>query len=286
MSPGRGPNPTRFSTWSDRSHGREPHGRRHDGAAQQQARAQRRRSHSCHVLHFCPHRPARSLFPDRPFPVPCSLFPGSLSFRPLWHQSFNPPIMDGWRTSRSWASSTSGVEAGAAGRPGGPSPLRLERPGHPRADCRHDRQRQDRAGHRAHRRSGHRRRAGDRHRPERRPDEPAADLPVARRRRLRAVGERGRSASARAKRARRSPPIRPRAGKRGWPSGARTARASRGCARLPSSRFYTPGSTAGRPVSVLSSFARPATDDPELCASGCRRRCRACWRWPASRPSR
>ena len=51
--------------------------------------------------------------------------------------------------------------------------------------------------------------------------------------------------------------------------------------------IYTPGSTAGVPVSVLTSFQKP--DDrttPNSFANGRRRRCRACLRWPASRSSR
>ena len=51
--------------------------------------------------------------------------------------------------------------------------------------------------------------------------------------------------------------------------------------------IYTPGSTAGLPVSVLSSFAPPGRRTiRNCCASACRRRSRACWRWPASTPIR
>ena len=54
------------------------------------------------------------------------------------------------------------------------------------------------------------------------------------------------------------------AGRRGWPSGARTARASSGCATRRSSRSTRRAAPPACPVSVLTSFARPAIDDPEL----------------------
>ena len=60
---------------------------------------------------------------------------------------------------------------------------------------------------------------------------------------------------------------RPSCGRRGWRSGARTARASSGCATRPTSRSTRPGSNAGIPVSILKSFAAPPAairDDDEL----------------------
>ncbi len=46
--------------------------------------------------------------------------------------------------------------------------------------------------------------------------------------------------------------------------GTRTARAFKRLRDAAEFALYTPGSTAGIPVSVLTSFARPAVDDPEL----------------------
>ncbi len=68
---------------------------------------------------------------------------------------------------------------------------------------------------------------------------------------------------------RASPQPRRSAGAKGSPRGARMARASPGCGTPPSSRSYTPGSRAGVPVSILSSFAAPrgaARDDAEALA--------------------
>ena len=48
-----------------------------------------------------------------------------------------------------------------------------------------------------------------------------------------------------------------RPGARDSPSGARTASASSACATRPRSTIYTPGSNAGRPLSILRSFAAP-----------------------------
>ncbi len=74
---------------------------------------------------------------------------------------------------------------------------------------------------------------------------------------LPAVDRRGRRARARASRPTSSRSSRPSCGGRGSPSGARTARASGGCATPPTSRSTRPAARAGLPVSILESFAAP-----------------------------
>ena len=101
------------------------------------------------------------------------------------------------------------------------------------AVCRRDdRQRQDRPGHRPDRGGGDRRHPGDGHRSQGRPRQPAADLPRA------GAGRTSRPGSTRTRPRRqgatrptstRSPPGRALA-RTAWPSGARTASASRACA--------------------------------------------------------
>ena len=80
------------------------------------------------------------------------------------------------------------------------------------------------------------------------------------------MDQRGRRAARGHVAATSSPPSRPSAGRRAWPTGARTARGSGGCATPPSSRSTRPGSTAGVPVSVLQLVRRAAgrSDDAEL----------------------
>ena len=139
----------------------------------------------------------------------------------------------------------------------------------------HDRQRQDRALPLPARGGGHRRRPGDRHRPEGRPRQPAAHVPRAAARGLRAVGQSGRGAAEGRERRRVRARSRPSCGRRGWPSGARTASASRGCAASADFAIYTPGSEAGLPVSILKSLAAPGADaasDGELFRERDRRR--------------
>ena len=106
-------------------------------------------------------------------------------------------------------------------------PLRLAGPRHARGDHRHDRQRQDRPRPRPARGSGHRRRAGHRHRPQGRPRQPAADVPRPFARRRSARGSTQTRPGARASARTSSRRARPRPGRRGSRRGARTARASR-----------------------------------------------------------
>ena len=145
--------------------------------------------------------------------------------------------------------------------------LRLVRPRHACRDRRHDRQRQDRPGHRPDRRGGDRRHAGDRDRSEGRPRQPAADLSRARAGGFRAVG---RSQTKRAGPAQTAGGVCRRRsgddGRRAWPSGARTARASSGCATRPNSR------------STRRAARGPAAVDREVVRGarpGDRQRCRA-----------
>ena len=79
---------------------------------------------------------------------------------------------------------------------------------------------------------------------------------------LPALDQRGRRARRRARRPTTSPRSRPSCGRRGSPTGARTARASSACATPADFAIYTPGSNAGLPVSILKSFAAPPRGDP------------------------
>ena len=132
---------------------------------------------------------------------------------------------------------------------------------------RHDRQRQDRPLHRAARGGG----ASTASR--RSSIDPKGDLgnllltfPELRARGLPAVDRRGRR-RAQGRHARRVRGAdRPSAGRRAWPSGARTARASRACATPPTSRSTRPAADAGLPLSILQLVRRAAAamrDDAE-----------------------
>ena len=107
---------------------------------------------------------------------------------------------------------------------------------------------------------------------------------------FRPVDRRGRGAARRHVALTPSRQARRRRGATASPSGARTARASSGCAAAADFAIYTPGSRAGLPVSILSSFAAPRGVRHETTRSrwrsGRAARRRACCRWPASRPRR
>ena len=68
--------------------------------------------------------------------------------------------------------------------------------------------------------------------------------------------------AARACPSRTTPPSRPTSGRTAWPPGARTARASQRFKDAADFAIYTPGSTAGMPVSILKSFAAPPSEHP------------------------
>ena len=121
-----------------------------------------------------------------------------------------------------------GVRSREEDAQGRPAPLRLAGPRHARRVRRHDRQRQDRPLPVAHRGGRDRRRAGDPDRPEGRPLQPAARRFRTLRPRTSARGSTRRTRRARGCRRTTSRSSRPRPGRRAWPSGARTARASRG----------------------------------------------------------
>ena len=148
-------------------------------------------------------------------------------------------------------------------------PLRLARPGDARRVRRHDGQRQDRALPVADRGGGHRRRAGHRHRSQGRSRQPAADVS-----RLAAKDFRPWIDEDEARRAGQDARRVCRAA--GGDAGAQgLAEWGQDGARIERLReaaefaIYTPGSRAGLPVSILSSFAAPpaaARDDAELLA--------------------
>ena len=121
--------------------------------------------------------------------------------------------------------------------------------------------------------------------------EPAADLPGAARRRTSARGSTRttpRKAGRRARRLRRS--SRPSSGRRASPTGARTARASSGCATRPTSRSTRPAATPACRSRSSSSFAAPppsrARRREAARASGSAPPRPACWRCSASTPIR
>ena len=146
-------------------------------------------------------------------------------------------------------------------------PLRLEGPGHARRLRRHDRQRQDRPLPRPARRGRDRRHPGDRHRPQGRPRQPAADVPRAA---ARGLSRRGSTRTTRAARASRPTSSRAqqaelwKKGLADWGQDGERIRRLRDAADF---AIYTPGSNAGLPVSILKSFAAPPPairDDAEL----------------------
>ena len=141
-------------------------------------------------------------------------------------------------------------------QPGADPALRLARPDDPRGLRRHDRQRQDRPVPVAARGSRHRRRAGDRDRPQGRPRQPDADLPGSAARGLPAVGGCGRGRAQGPVRGgvRRGRPRRP--GRRDWPNGTRTASASSASATPPTWRSTRRDRQSGLPLSILRSLRR------------------------------
>ena len=88
-------------------------------------------------------------------------------------------------------------------------------------------------------------------------------FPELRRRGLPPVGRRGRGGAQGQDRSTSSPRRPPRPGARASPSGARTARASQRLRDAAEVAIYTPGSEAGRPLSVLRSFAAPSAETLE-----------------------
>ena len=120
-----------------------------------------------------------------------------------------------------------------------------------------------------HRRSRHRRRAGHRDRSQGGPRQSAADLPSALARGVPSLGQRRRRPARRHERGRVCRRTGDELGER--PAGVGPGRrpASSGSATPPNSRSSRPGSRAGRPVSILSSFSAPAAaerEDAELLA--------------------
>ena len=119
------------------------------------------------------------------------------------------------------------VDRGDGGDCAGAAALRLARPGHPRGDRGHDRQRQDRARHRAPRGGGDRRRAGAGHRSKGDLANLLLTFPELRPGRFRALDSTWTTPAARASRSGRWRPSRRRSrGARGSPTGARTASGS------------------------------------------------------------
>ena len=177
--------------------------------------------------------------------------------------------------SRSSALFISGGAGSGEARRRRPGAVRRPRPHHARGHRRHDRQRQDRPWHRLLEEAAHRRHPGDRDRSQGRPRQPAAHVPRAARRGLRAVGRRGRGARAghRRRRARRA---RRRRGGRAWPTwGQDGARIAPARATPPSSRSTRRAARPGVPLSILGSFAAPRAAlraDAELLARARSRR--------------
>ena len=145
--------------------------------------------------------------------------------------------------------------------------LRLARPGDPRGLRRHDRERQDRAVHRAPRGGGARRHPGAGDRSQGRPRQPAPDLPGAARRRSSGPGSTRTTRAARGSTPEAYAAEQAELWRRGlaeWGQGPERIRRLREAAEF---AIYTPGSEAGLPLSVVASFAAPPAavrDDADL----------------------
>ena len=164
-----------------------------------------------------------------------------------------------------WTTKSSALLPRQAGRPGDARPLTetpvlydSARPRHPRRDRRHDRQRQDRPRHRAHRRGGDGRHAGARHRSEGR----SRAICCSRSPTLAAGGVRAVGQPDEARRAgttpRRLPSSEARAlerGPRGMGAGRRAHRAA--AKPRPTSRSTRRAAAPGVPLSILRSFKAP-----------------------------
>ena len=118
--------------------------------------------------------------------------------------------------------------------------------------------RQDRPVHQPPRRGRHRRHPLHHHRPQGRPDQPAAAVPRPRPRATSSRGStRGRRPPEGLSRRRSTPSSSPAAGARGWRRRPDGRSASPGCKASSEWRIYTPGSEAGLPLSILQHLRRP-----------------------------
>ena len=160
-----------------------------------------------------------------------------------------------------------------------------KRPGDARRLRRHDRQRQDRPLHRPARRGGDRRHPGDRDRPQGGPVNLLLTFPELRPEDFAPWIDAGRGGAGRGSPPTSSPRSRPRPGRRGWPTGARTARGSQRLRDAADSRIYTPGSDGRAPDLDLSSRSpRPRRGDRRRCRGLLRERVGTAGREPARPP--